>query len=298
MGSRFDAVAGEDDIFNRKLASQLNVPFARIDYTLFPDGEARPRLLDPVNGKVLFVRRLESFPHFHPNKTFVETIFTIRMLHDNNARKVHTLLPYLPYSKQDKVFQPGEAWSLRYALEAVKNAGCRKVYTVACHACRDEKELKMVRRIKVRNYLPFGHISSFLNKTGWTGSAIVAPDEKAGLWADQVAKETQGKLTVFVKERDRETGEISMEAGKVREGHAVIVDDMINAGSTVLKAIAALKKSGVSDIAAACTHFIGASNAAQRIEEAGAEIITTNTIENRLSKIDLTKPLAEWLSHA
>ncbi|MBI4215005.1 ribose-phosphate diphosphokinase [archaeon] len=295
MGSRFDAVAGENDAFNRNLASALNIPLARVDYTLFQDGEARPRLLDPLHGKILLVRRLESFPHFHPNKIFVETLFTIRTLLDNNAKKVCTLLPYLPYSKQDKVFQRGEAWSLHYALEAIKSAGCRRVYTVANHACKTEEKLKMVRRLKVFNYLPFGDISGYLNKTGWSGSTIIAPDEKAAEWGKQVASETGGKLAVFQKERDKETGDITMETKKVNEGSAIIVDDMINAASTVLKAADALRKSGVRDIAAACAHFIGASNAAARLADAGVELIATNTIENQFARIDLVQKLAEWI---
>jgi len=111
----------------------------------FPDGEFYVRIenVDEIkeNSKVFILVQEEAWPKFNPNRIFIESILLTKRIGEI-TEKIYLILPYFPYSRQDKEFLRGEAKSFEYALEVFKYLGIRGIITVTLHAYRDREELK------------------------------------------------------------------------------------------------------------------------------------------------------------
>jgi ribose-phosphate pyrophosphokinase len=77
---------------------------------------------------------------------------------------------------------------------------------------------------------------------------------------------------------------------------AILVDDMISSGGSIVKAAELMRKKGASKVYAMCAHALLIGDAAQKIKAAGVqEIIATNSVPGEYSKIDLSPAIVEAL---
>jgi len=101
----------------------------------------------------------------------------------------------------------------------------------------------------------------------------------------------------FEKVRDVKSGEITM-SGKLslKSRDVIISDDIIATGGTMAKAIKILKEEGANRVFAVATHALLLQNARYRIFNAGADdIIGTDSIDNEVSKVSLSKAIIDYL---
>ncbi|MDA4133088.1 MAG: phosphoribosyltransferase family protein, partial [Thaumarchaeota archaeon] len=96
----------------------------------------------------------------------------------------------------------------------------------------------------------------------------------------------------------RTTGEVKVETGEleVEDRDVIIVDDMISTGGTIRAAAEKLRAAGARKIVVTCVHALLIGEAYERLIDAGVdEIIGTNTVPSKVSKVDATEPLAAYL---
>jgi ribose-phosphate pyrophosphokinase len=76
---------------------------------------------------------------------------------------------------------------------------------------------------------------------------------------------------------------------------ALIVDDMISTGTSVIKAIELLKKNNIGDVYVICTHALLVDDAKEKLLKAGIkEILSTNSIPNEFAKVDLSSVISGY----
>ena len=127
---------------------------------------------------------------------------------------------------------------------------------------------------------------------------MVSPDFGSSRRTEAFAALYGAQHMQFAKERDRTTGEVRVETGKMEvEGRdVIIVDDMISTGGTVRAAAEKLRAARAGKIIVTCVHALLIAGAYERLLEAGVdEIIGTNTVPSKVSKVDATEPLAAYL---
>jgi len=128
---------------------------------------------------------------------------------------------------------------------------------------------------------------------------FLSPDEGAIDIAETVqAAYGAGTVDHFVKERDYDTGAVTIETGEagVAERDVVVVDDIIATGSTMSEAIRSLDGRGAARIYTACVHPMLAGNAVTKLATAGVErIYGTDTIERPVSTVSAAPAVAEEL---
>ena len=98
------------------------------------------------------------------------------------------------------------------------------------------------------------------------------------------------------KHRDRKTGVVNIVTSKVnvKERDLILVDDMISTGGSIIRSTQFLKKQKCKRVFVACTHALLVNNAENRIKKAGVtEIISTNTIPKKTSKVNVAKIIAD-----
>jgi ribose-phosphate pyrophosphokinase len=127
---------------------------------------------------------------------------------------------------------------------------------------------------------------------------VVSPDEGGIERAKKFARLINANILSLVKTRDRFTGDVSISLSEelpLKKRTALIVDDMISTGTSVIKAIELLKKNNIGDVYVICTHALLLDDAKEKLLKAGIrEILSTNSIPNEFAKVDLSSVISDY----
>ncbi|MGC8629294.1 MAG: ribose-phosphate diphosphokinase [Candidatus Micrarchaeia archaeon] len=291
------ALEGSEDLAI-SIAKSLRVPFditndtAKI--TVFKDNESKLTIKNAHAGqRVMLIARL--FPN--PPEKLVEFLVLARALRDNGA-SIYAVLPYLAYARQDRVFLPGELVTIRELSELMEGV-IEDVVAVNIHS----KEAKEQFAVSLKDISAMPLLARYAKETIKAKSKsiiVVSPDlggiERAEAFAREIGAE---RAIALDKERDKTTGAINTKdiAEDLTGKTAIIVDDMIATGGTVVNAANVLRSHNAKEIYVMAVHGLFLDEADKKIKEAGAsEIITTNTINNKYAKVDISGLLADALS--
>jgi len=281
-------------LLTHRLADVCGYGVAKVGYRVFPDGESYIRVENDLKGEVAIV--VQSCPP-PQDKRVIELLQLIDASLRAGASKVIAVVPYLAYSRQDKVFLPHEALSSRIIAKAVEAVGASSLITVNVHS---ELVLGHFERIRALSVDAFPEIADYLASLGLRDPLVLSPDKKRYPDAQRVAKLVDGEAAFLEKRRDLETGEVTTEEKKLAiEGRdVVIVDDIISTGGTIVNAAKIISKGNPRRIIAACVHGLYATNALEKLVAAGVkEVISTDTIESQTSKVTAAKPIASAIRY-
>lgn len=259
-----------------KIAKTLGINVSPIELHVFPDGEQRVMLEDKVTDQDSVVVQSTGIP---TDNNYMELYFIIDALRRNGARSITVVIPYLGYQRQDHVFREGEARSLEVVIRFMETAGATRFIAVDMHSIK-------IPELFIK---PIVHVSALfvfaeqIKKLGFTkeDTVLVTPDMGgirrikllSGLLSDM-------EFASVEKNRDLKTGELNVEVmhGDVKK-RAVIVDDMISSGGTIVKAADLLSKKGVEEIYVMATHAVFSQDAPKLLQHSKAQkVYVTDSI--------------------
>lgn len=280
-----------------QVARELGEELCYVETKKFPDGERYLR----INGKIEEEVTIIQSTGYPQDENLMELLFTISNLKDLGAIKVRVVIPYLGYARQERRFNDGEAVSAKIVTNLIESAGADEFITFNIH----EECVLDFFNIKARNISAMPAIAEYLNKK-YTKKLdekplIVAPDKSAFVFAKEIAEILDTDATYLSKVRfgpDKVETKIVDEKGMedVKSKPAIIVDDIISTGGTIVNAINILKENGAKSIDVCCVHAVLANNGAVKIYSAGAgKIIATNSLSSDTSRISLSKSIANVL---
>lgn len=276
----------------QEVSDIVGLQTAELESKIFPDGDSYFRLRGEISGKDAAVIQSTYPPQ---DRNLMQLFLLIDGLRGLDCRMVYAVVPYLAYMRQDKRFLEGEFVSAQSILNIIKRLKSDKLVTIDIH---NRDVLSPLGSFSV-DLTAMPLLASWIKSHGWKSSLIVAPDKGASQRAKAVSEAVRTDYAVGTKTRDRQTGKVMVEfdAGLMVEGRvAVIVDDTIARGDTVINAAEILLDRGAKSVAALCTHGLFLENAIERIEDAGVkEIVSTNTIPTSKSKISVAPILADFL---
>jgi len=266
-----------------KIAQLLNAETVPVAFKTFPDGESYIRLEGKVQNEEAFIVQTTSPPQ---DSKLIQLAFIADAAKRNGAKKVTAIVPYLAYARQDKAFLPSEAVSIETIARMLKAAGIDSLITVNVH---QEKVLTKFP-FPAKSVSAISLLAEHFKNKGYVGVFALAPDKGAMHIAEQAKKVLGGECGYLEKQRDRYTGQISVEKKtfQVRGKTAIIFDDIISTGGTIVAAAKVLKELGAERVCAACVHPLLIGDAEKRIFEAGVEeIVGTDTVPSHVSKVSI-----------
>ena len=277
--------------FGTKLAKRLGLPLLAVTTTEFPDGETKYRFEEDLDGlDVILVQ--STYPP--ADKHYMQLFLASHHMSQEGA-KVHAVIPYLGYARQGKAFLPGEIVSLGIVAHLLRSVGVTRVSTVDMHSAEGLALFSM----------PIYSVSAIPGLAQYVKAhvklddpIIVAPDAGSAKRTEAFGTLYGAKTVHFRKSRDRVTGRIKMDAGKiqVKGRDCVIVDDVITTGGTVAASTELLRKAGARKVISACVHAVLLGETYDKLIKAGVdEIIGTNTVPSRVSKVDAAEPMAAYI---
>lgn len=259
----------------------------------FPDGDSYVRVpgVKGASGKgVVVLNRL------YPNQdsSIFQTLLVLRAIKEQKPKGITLVVPYLPYSRQDKVFKEGEVKSAEFLCELLHKEGVSELVTFDCHFLKKEGEFEY-GGLKIRNISLNKEIIRKAREIAGENLEIMSPDEGANYlvkdFGGSSMKKERGEY-VEGKEAYREIKEVTMDRD-VKGKTVLIIDDMVSTGSTMFKAIENVKKGGAAGIICAATHGFFLKGSLEKLEKEG-KVFVSDTIPTRVSGISI-KPHIEGL---
>ena len=254
----------------------------------FANGEIFVRYRESVRGSDAFVVQSVTTG---VNKWVMETLIMVDALKRGSAKRITVVLPFYPYARQDKKHRGREPISARLVADLLKQAGANRILTVDLHTAQ------------IQGFFdgPVDHLFAMDTLAGYVEQryagrpmTVVAPDSGrvrvAERWTDRLGgcplafiHKTRDPLKPNQVVANRVVGDVE---GRV----CLIVDDMIDTGSTICKAAEILDSSGAADVIVASTHALLSDPATERLKNSRiSEVVVTNTLplppEKRLDKI-------------
>ena len=273
------------------LSRILKLPLIAVKHTEFPDGESKVTFSERVDGATAILVQ-STYPPV--DKHLVELFFLAHHMSQEGAR-VHAVVPYLAYARQDKQFLPGEVVSLGVLSHLLRSAGVSRITTVDIHST----ESLRLFSIPIYSASAIPSLVQYAKKNlTLTNPIIIAPDFGGSKRTEAFATLYGGEYLQLTKQRDRVTGDVKVQQSSLDLAgrDVLIVDDIISTGGTVRAAAEVLRRAGANKIFALCTHALLVGDAHEKLLAAGVtEVIGTNTIPSRVSRVDVSEVIASHL---
>ncbi|MFH1786841.1 MAG: ribose-phosphate diphosphokinase [archaeon] len=268
----------------KKISAESGEPLAAVKHKKFPDGEVYVKLEQGKVGEDVTIVQSTHFPQY---ENFAELLFLAEIAKQYGAKRIRAVVPYLTNAMQDKVFEPGEILAVRPIASAMKAVGIEKILTVDCHFYRKEGPFDAFG-IPAYNIgaapLLLDHVSKKFKDL-----VIVTPDAGSAEQAKQVGGQNMKKKRISSFEVEIEG--LPDVSGK----NVLIIDDLIETGGTVRKAIDNVKKAGAAKVAVAATHAAFCCQAYDKIKPMADYVVTSDTIPHETSKVTVAKKIADTM---
>ena len=254
----------------------------------FKNDECRIEIRENVRGAEVFVVQslCRSPQGATVNDALMELLLIIDALRRASANRISAVIPYYGYAKQDKKTKGREPISAKLVANMIEMAGAERIVTLDLHAA----QIQGFFDVPVDNLMAAPTLCNYLKNQNLQGDRIVvvSPDAGGVPRAETFAKRLKSNLAVIIKRRpEPDVSEVTHIVGDVEGKIAVVVDDMISTGGTLVKAAEALRKKGATDVYTLATHGIFAGDAIAQFEKSDiSRVIVTNTIPRT---IDSTK---------
>ena len=273
------------------VAKKLHKKHSSLVVDKFPDDELHIRFNDNLKNKnIIFV---QSF-YKNISDCIIEIIFAAKTAREFGAKKVALVAPYFPYLRQDKRFHKGEAVS-QGIIAGLIDKYFDAVYVMDPHLHRKNK-LENLFKIKSKKLTANNLIADYVKKY-IKNPIIIGPDEESYKWAKEVAEILNAESLILKKKR-YSSYNVKIKLNKkfnLSNKNAVIVDDIVSTGHTILETAKILRKLSAKKIYCICVHGIFANDALSKFKKAKLNVISTNTIPNKAAKIDVSGVIAESL---
>jgi ribose-phosphate pyrophosphokinase len=262
-----------------QVAEQIGTELAPTEHRVFASGELYARFEVSVRGCDVFV--VQSF-RGSVNQQVMELLIMLDALKRASAKRITVVVPYFPYSRQDKKGRGREPISARLVSDLLATAGADRVMSVDLHAAQIQGFFDgPVDHLFAKPVL-LEYFEETLSAEDRAKLTIVSPDmgrvRVADTWSDSLG----APLAIIHKRRDpKVANQVSVNeiVGSVRGRVCLLVDDMIDTGGTIVKAAQALKESGAERVIVAATHAVFSDPATERLQDSSIdEVVVTDTV--------------------
>jgi ribose-phosphate pyrophosphokinase len=259
------------------ICRHLELEPARGEVLRFSEGTLFVRVLENVRGRNVYVVQSTVFP---TNDNFMELLFWIDAFRRASAASITAVIPYFSYGKGDKKDEPRVSIRARVCADAIEAAGADRVVTMDLHA----PQIQGFFRIPVDDLYALPRLCDAIEELRLGNPIVVSPDAGFAKQARRFARRLGAPLAIVdkVREEHDESASASDLIGDVHGRDAVIVDDFIISGGTLVEAAEELTMRGARTVTAAITHGVFAEGSMERLDASPIErLIVTDTVETQ-----------------
>jgi ribose-phosphate pyrophosphokinase len=242
----------------------------------FANGEIFVRFLESVRGCDAFVLQSHTAPI---NKWIMEQLIMVDALKRASAKRITVVAPFFGYARQDKKSRGREPISARLMADLFLTAGADRIMAVDLHTA----QIQGFFDGPVDHLFALPILADYIEKElDLSQVTVVAPDagrvRVCERWTDRLGC----PLAIIHKRRDPDIAnrvKILEVVGQVTGRTCIIVDDMIDTGSTIVNAADALFDEGAAQVIVTATHGVLSGPAVDLLKNSRiSEVIVSNTL--------------------
>lgn len=255
------------------ITKDLEVSLGRALVGTWKNGETRVKIDENVRGSDVFIIQPTCDP---VNHHLMELLLMIDAFRRASAARITAVVPYYGYAKQEKKTSGREPISAKLVANLITTAGANRVLAIDLHAAAIEGFFD----IPVDHLRGTPMLARHFRKVVHDDIVVVSPDAGGVARAEDFRVRVGGSLAIISKQHPAADATETLEmVGDVDGKIAVIVDDMISTGGTLVEAARLLDERGASTIHVAATHGIFAGDALALIEASPIDrVFVTDTI--------------------
>lgn len=258
----------------RAICEYNELPLGAVEIVKFSNENIKVRILENVRGSDVFVIQTSSPP---VNEAIMELLIMIDALRYASANRITAVLPYLPYARSDKKDQPRISITARLMADILQTAGADRILTMDLHS----PQIQGFFRIPIDQLIAAPLICDSLRDRDLGNTILVASDVGESKTIGRYANRLNLPIAIIDKRRygDDEKAKAVHLIGEVAGKDALIIDDEIASGGTLIEATEFLKQHEVRSISAAAVHPVLSGRAIERISQTDLkELVVTDTI--------------------
>ena len=282
-----------------KIAERLGIALGEVELKTFANDETYVRYDDSIRGSDAFIIQSGSPP---VNDHLVELLIMIQAAKLASAKRITAVVPWYPYSRQDKKSRPREPITAKLVADFLEIAGVDRVLTMDLHA----GQIQGFFSVPVDHMTALPLFAQYYRDKGLHGEKVVAvsPDPGRAKMARRFGQMLEADLAIMNKARpEHDTAEVTEVIGDVRGKVAIMSDDVIMTGGTLVAGAQALKDAGATDVYACATHGLFPGNAFEKLDASElTEIAVTDTVAidklsrpDKIATLSVSKLLAETI---
>jgi ribose-phosphate pyrophosphokinase len=259
----------------QQIAEQLGVELGEVERSTFANGETYVRYAESIRGADVFIVQTGCEPI---DRNLMELLFMIQAAKLASAKRITAVIPLYPYARQDRKAKPREPISARLVADMLQLAGADRVLTMDLHA----GQIQGFFTIPVDHMTALPLFARHFRDLGLTGDGVVcvSPDAGRAKMTVRFAEMIGADFAIMHKTRPtRDEVSVTEVTGRVRGKIAILGDDVIMTGGTMLANVKALREAGVTDVWLFATHGLFCNDALQKFVDAELSgIVITNTV--------------------
>lgn len=264
------------------IADRLGSPLIEATVTTFSDGEVRVRIHENVRGADIFIIQPTSAP---VNQNLMELLILTDALKRSSVSRITAVIPYFGYARQEKKTAGREPISAKLVANLITVAGMDRIVALDLSAAAVEGFFDIpVDHLRAGPLLAHAMREMLPPQD----TVIVAPDEGAVDRASrfQARYGPAASFAIVLKHRTGpDVAEVRGMIGDVAGCRAILVDDIVSTGTTLILAAEELLERGATEVYAAVTHAVLSPGAPDRLQSSPlAGVMVTDSIAVPLEK--------------
>lgn len=267
-----------------EISKKLNCERGKLEVKSFPDGESYVRVMSRVKSK-----EAVAVSSARTSDDLINIFLLLDALRESGARVVHAVVPYLPYARQDKIFNEGEALSSRTILRILDELA-DDITTVNCHFL-NESGIFNFKGVNIRNIDATPALTSYF-KAKLKNPLVIAPDAGSLAYAKKAAHQLDCDFNHLQKKRV--SGEEVVIKDKTIDAagkDVLMLDDIISTGGTIVKSCQVIQSWKPASVSVGCVHGLFL-NGIEQFQSVLDRLVSANTLESPVSKVSVADLVA------
>ena len=257
----------------RKIGEALGEPVSGMRITRFADGEYDVKIADSVRGADVFLIQPTCQP---VSENLIQLFIILDALRRASAGRITAVIPYYGYARKEKKTQARDPISAKLMADIITLAGANRVIALDLHA----DAIQGFFDIPVDHLTAEKLIVEYIRKLRLPNAVIVSPDIGGAKRVGDVARHLDLPIAFAYKRRPKDDVVSDQRVvGEVDGMDAVIVDDLIATGGTLVGVSKALRAEGATSVRVLATHGVLAADAVEKLVDSPIEeIVITDSI--------------------
>lgn len=275
------------DEFTREICEYLELEQGNLESYKFKNDNNFVQIGETVREQDVYIVQTTTPP---VNERIMELLIIIDAMKRASAKRINVVLPYFPYSRSDKKDQPRVPVTAKLIAEILEAAGANRVITCDLH----NPAIQAYFNIQCDRLTGEFLLEEYFKKKELDNLVVVATDAGSSKKAYKYSEYFKCPMALIDKRRNGndDNAKAIHIIGDVKGKNALIFDDEISTGGTMMEAVKIVKAHGAKAIYAGCIHPVLCGSAVEKIEKSDlTEFVVTNTIpvpkEKRVEKLKI-----------